>query len=216
MSFSLQEKAKKEKAPLSYAHETVQVDASRHLKTGRKKLIWNEVGLAGPFAETNLKTAVAGMCTLEENGMKVSWKKVNDFLPELLKSWRYIGRCQWIDRQPMTLVDSAHNEAGLKFMMEWLSTLEYHRIHFVLGMVKEKDLSSILPYFPQDGSYYYAKAAIPRGMPADQLREKACKHGLEGKAYTSVRRAYAAARKKCKSGEMIYIGGSIFTVAEVL
>ena len=70
--------------------------------------------------------------------------------------------------------------------------------------------------YPKTASYYFAKARIPRGKPAELLKEEAAKEGLLGKAYTSTKKALAAALKRANKEDIILITGSIFTVAEVL
>jgi dihydrofolate synthase/folylpolyglutamate synthase len=53
-------------------------------------------------------------------------------------------------------------------------------------------------------------------LAADELEQLAANYNLFGKSYKSVKQAYAAARKQASKDDMIYIGGSIFVVAEVL
>ena len=89
-------------------------------------------------------------------------------------------------------------------------------MHIVLGFVNDKDVSKVLDIFPKNATYYFAKANIPRGLDAKSLQETASLSGLHGKAYTSVRKALAAAKSVASDQDLIYIGGSIFVVAEVI
>ena len=83
-------------------------------------------------------------------------------------------------------------------------------------MVGDKNHDKALALLPKDAVYYFAKANIPRGMNAVILKKQAANFGLKGKAYSSIRRALAAARKRAKEGDLVFVGGSIFTVAEVV
>ena len=83
-------------------------------------------------------------------------------------------------------------------------------------MVKDKDVSQMLALFPPHAVYYFAKANIPRGMEADDLKSQAALFGLLGKSYRSVRYALAAAKRKAQKDDLIFIGGSTFVVAEIL
>ena len=85
-----------------------------------------------------------------------------------------------------------------------------------MGFVNDKDLSKVLALFPKDATYYFAKANIPRGLEASALQTTAKEFQLIGKSYTSVNKAFAAARKKAQPEDLIFVGGSIFVVAEVL
>jgi dihydrofolate synthase/folylpolyglutamate synthase len=89
-------------------------------------------------------------------------------------------------------------------------------LHIVCGFVNDKDLDKALALFPTFARYYFAKANIPRGLPADELRDKAAQHRLYGRHYQSVRKALAAAKRSAGKDDLIVVIGSIFVVAEVL
>jgi dihydrofolate synthase/folylpolyglutamate synthase len=77
-------------------------------------------------------------------------------------------------------------------------------------------LNKILPLFPKQATYYFAKADVPRGLAADQLATVAIAHQLKGKAYSSMEEALDAARKEMNENDLTYVGGSIYGLAEVL
>ena len=129
---------------------------------------------------------------------------------------RFQGRWQVIGQNPVILCDSAHNEAGLKQVFAAVQDMPYPRVHIVTGFVNDKDVDKVLPLFPRQARYYFAKADIPRGLEATLLQEKAARFGLEGKAYISVRNALNAARRAAKPEDLILVTGSIFVVAEVI
>ena len=128
----------------------------------------------------------------------------------------FIGRWDFISEAPRVLCDSAHNEGGLQLAMAQLKALKFNHLHIVVGMVRDKDISKMLALFPTEATYYFAKANIPRGLPADELQAKAAPFGLMGKTYPSVKRALAAAKRRTATNDLIYVGGSTFVVAEVI
>jgi len=85
-----------------------------------------------------------------------------------------------------------------------------------LGTVKDKDPSYLFDILPKEAFYHFAKANIPRGLEAAQLKEIAERNGIQGQAYSSVPRALAAARRKADENDLIVVGGSIFVVGEVV
>jgi dihydrofolate synthase/folylpolyglutamate synthase len=169
-----------------------------------------------PFQDRNINTALNIVSNLKKSFPKIKEKHIIEGISKVDKNVFYIGRWQTLSKQPLIIADSAHNEAGLQLNLTHLKSLKKKKIHFVLGFVNDKSLDSILSSFPQEATYYFAKANIPRGLAAVKLKEIATKQGLNGKAYSSVKRALASAKRKCKAGEMIYIGGSIFVVAELI
>ena len=53
-------------------------------------------------------------------------------------------------------------------------------------------------------------------MTADQLLQKAASHGLHGKSYPTVEEAKSAAITAATTTDLIYIGGSMYILAEAL
>jgi dihydrofolate synthase/folylpolyglutamate synthase len=100
--------------------------------------------------------------------------------------------------------------------MKQLGQENYEELHMIVGFSDDKDLNTILPKFPQKARYYFVKADIPRGMEADMLKELAIKNGLNGRSYSSVRNGLRAAKRRAGPSDLIFVGGSIFVVAEVV
>ena len=83
-------------------------------------------------------------------------------------------------------------------------------------MVNDKDLSKILKLLPKDAEYYFCKASIPRALDEKELCAQAAKVGLKGKTFKTVPEALEKAKKLAKAGDLIFVGGSTFTVADAL
>ncbi len=171
--------------------------------------------LLAPYHDANLITAFASLNELQKHFI-IDFKKIMKNFIGFAQEVYYLGRWQIVTKSPMTILDSAHNEAGIKFTMASLQKYGYQNVHFVLGFVKDKDLSKILALFPKESMYYWSKANIPRGLDASILKVNATSFGLHGNSYDTVKKAFTAAKKAAKKNEVIYIGGSIFVVAEVL
>ncbi len=190
--------------------------ASIRLNLAEKKILTDL--LKAPYQLKNVTTALSALQLLSKVSSIYSYnrKSAIQSLTDLYKKVYYLGRWQTISKKPLIISDSAHNEAGLTEVISALKKAKYTQIHFVLGFVNDKSLDTILQIFPKDAVYYFAKADIPRGLDATILKEQALKNSLDGKAYKSVKIALSAAKRKVKKGELIYVGGSIFTVAEVM
>lgn len=176
--------------------------------------------LKGPYVTENHRTAMAALLRLHEDGhldldpkkLSMAWCQVGDLT-------YYIGRWQVLAEVPLTIADSAHNAEGIGPVIAQLNESNAHRKghqHFVIGVVNDKDLDRVLPLFPTNASYYFVKADIPRGLPAEALMDAAAPYGLIGQEYASVQQGFQAAKKAARKHDIIFVGGSIFTVAEVL
>ena len=80
----------------------------------------------------------------------------------------------------------------------------------------DKDVSSILDLLPGNATLYFTQAQTPRSMSARDLKKAAAKHGLLGNAYDNVEEALAAARQVADPHDLIYVGGSMYVLAELL
>ena len=177
--------------------------------------------LRGPFAEKNLQTAHVALAQLAVSAsLPLDPERISYAFNNVHSLTYYIGRWQTLaEGDPLVLADSAHNGEGLRPVLERLSSLTAERsgiLHIVLGVVNDKDLSKALPLFPTGAVYYFVKADIPRGLPAEQLQQAAERYGLRGSVYRSVSEGYAAARSAAAESDVVFVGGSIFTVAEVI
>ena len=172
--------------------------------------------LSGMYQLKNVKTAVQALHLLQEKGFIISEENLKNGLLNVVKNTSLLGRWQVLQQNPKSICDTGHNKEGLHYVFKQLEEEDYNQLHLVLGVVNDKDLSSILPLFPKDAIYYFCKPSIPRGLSAEVLQEKASEYHLKGSIYTSVDNAYKNALKAASDNDLIFIGGSTFVVAEVI
>jgi len=127
-----------------------------------------------------------------------------------------LGRWQCLSHNPLTICDTGHNVDGITEVLKHIKTIRHKKLHFVLGMVNDKDIDAVLELLPGDAVYYFCKADIPRGLDQNILKEKAFTKRLNGFSYDSVKDALNAAQNAAKPNDLIFVGGSTFVVAEVV
>ncbi|MGB1451290.1 MAG: bifunctional folylpolyglutamate synthase/dihydrofolate synthase [Marinirhabdus sp.] len=172
--------------------------------------------LKGNYQQKNIKTAVAVLQQLKKMGWAISGAHIEKGLLNVVKNTGLKGRWQILKHSPKVICDTAHNTDGLQLTMQQLATEKYDRLHMVLGFVKGKNLSEILPLFPKKAAYYFCRPNVPRGLSAQTVAGAANTFGLKGKVYPSVGIAHKATLLAAGTHDVIYIGGSTFTVAEVV
>lgn len=181
---------------------------------GKRKLHYS-TDLSGNFQRKNIQTALAALVLLSD-AFEISDEARRKGLENVRLSTYFLGRNMKLQDTPLAIADSAHNEAGIQELKDMLAQLSYNKLHFVFGTVSDKDLSKVIPFLPQDATYYFCKANIPRGMDAAKLARDANELGLTGKAYVSVKVAYEQALSHAKVDDLVIVSGSIFVVAEVI
>ncbi|MFO7744787.1 MAG: folylpolyglutamate synthase/dihydrofolate synthase family protein [Psychroflexus sp.] len=173
--------------------------------------------LGGNYQKSNLKTCLKSLevlTTLE--GWKITKTAIKKGLTEVKSRTQLRGRWEILADEPKLIADTAHNKEGLALVLKQVLEEKYENLHIVLGFVNDKDLDGILPLFPKSANYYFSKPNVPRGMEATDLYYKAKDFSLYGKAFTTVGNALKAAQREAKQKDLIYVGGSTFTVAEIL
>lgn len=172
-------------------------------------------GLYGDYQNQNKKTVLQAIALLKKHFV-ISEKAIELGLLNVVKNTGLFGRWQKLGEHPTIICDTAHNAEGFKIVMNQINNLKFDKLHFVLGVVNDKDLVSILPLFPKNAFYYFCKPNVTRGLNAADLKEVALSFGLNGVLCDSVTEAYVAAKSKATTNDLIYIGGSTFVVAEIV
>lgn len=130
-----------------------------------------------------------------------------------------MGRWQKVHSYPDIICDTGHNIDGIEYIHVQLDAIRKtfgQEIHFVFGMVNDKDIKGVLQVLPKDATYYFTKASVKRALPENELMELAEQAGLKGTAYPTVVDAVLAAKKNCPPKDLIFVGGSNFIVADLL
>jgi dihydrofolate synthase/folylpolyglutamate synthase len=204
-----------------YQEETLPIFKEAALQKNAKVIVAEdeitdmyETSLQGEYQKKNILGVVAVIRELRD--FSVSKEHIKNGLQKVEENTGLMGRWQLLGENPRIICDTAHNWEGISLVLEQLKTEEFHTLHMVLGFVKDKNLDPILPLFPKDAKYYFSKADIPRGLDAIELQMKASEFGLYGAVYNSVEGALKKAIEAASENDLIFVGGSTFTVAEVV
>jgi dihydrofolate synthase/folylpolyglutamate synthase len=175
-----------------------------------------ETNLKGDFQKKNLATAFLALCILKKAGVKIKNIHFAKGFLKVAKNTSFMGRWMVMNKKPLTIFDSAHNQGGIQELKKEIENTKYKNLHFVYGTVADKDISPVLSLLPKNARYYFCKADIPRGLDAKALKQQAAKHKLKGEAYPSVKDAFRAAKSNAGKKDMVLVSGSVFVVAELL
>ena len=219
------EKAKECNSPIYFADQIFDCDKI-HIESNKTQQfdIWKnselymealEIPLMGNYQQKNLTTVMCSLDLLRDK-FNLTEDNIRDGIGKVIINTHLMGRWQILNSDPLTIADTGHNAAGITEVVRQLAEMNYEKLHIVLGMVNDKDIESVLQLLPRNAEYYFCKADIPRGLDANILAEKAFDMGLRGMAFESVRHAYRSAVNNARFGDVVFIGGSNFTVAEVV
>ena len=220
------ETAKKNKDKITFADRLYSADYSLlsvdkkqvlHIKKmGEEQAEKLQTDLLGLYQKKNVITALAAIDELRRLGFKISRKHVHAALENVMPLTGFRGRWYRIGENPLIICDTAHNEAGLQLVLQQIKNTAYKRLHIIIGTVNDKNVEKILAMMPQNATYYFTNAQIPRALHANVLQEQAKLFGLQGEVYSTVNEALTAAKEAADVHDLIFVGGSTFVVAEVV
>ena len=175
--------------------------------------------LTSPVDRANASTAWAILLALRA----VGWSISDTHIAEGLRRHREIsgqrGRWQCVEltRQALVVLDGAHNLDGVRAITTALAALVKNRgggLRVVWGTVNDKDPSDVMALLPRDAIYHWCAADIPRAMPPDRVAE--VRPDLRGEVFDTPLSALRAALKSADEQDVVWVGGSLFVVGDVL
>ena len=192
-------------------HELI-TEVQEKNKTDHKEY---HLDLPGIYQSKNLLSVVESCSVLQNLGYDIDENEIRQGLQKTKKLTGLHGRWEIIHENPTIVLDVGHNEDGIKQIIQQIELTTYHELHIIIGMVKDKEIDTVLSLLPHSANYYFTQAHIPRALPAETLREKAGKFNLKGKSVPGVNEAIKEARSKAHKDDLILVCGSVFLIGEV-
>ena len=171
--------------------------------------------LTGVYQLRNALTVLAATDQMRSLGWNLPREAIHEGLARARRQTGLGGRWEQLHEHPLVIADVAHNPDGIKQLQAQLEWTLYDKLHIVLGMVRDKDVTSSLGLMPKDARYYFTQASIPRAMPADQLQSLAASHGLTGSPFEDLHQALQAAVSAARKEDLVLVCGSVFLVGEI-
>lgn len=218
------DKAAREEAPMVFAEDVWKSDRYRHQdgllivdahRNGSEERISCTLDLPGIYQVKNLLTILSAIDQLRSVGWNLPEEKVLEGLKDAGRRTGLRGRWEQIRSRPRLIVDVAHNPPGMQLLKEQINITPHHRLHIILGMVKDKDVDAVLKLLPEGALYYFTRAGIPRAMPEEELAERARIFGHNGHAYPNIDEALHAAFSGAGADDLVLVCGSVFLAGEL-
>lgn len=219
-----EQKAKREKSPILFATRRFEVKLVERLLSGQTvRVLDNEnraehiyhLSLGGNYQLKNLPGILDVISELKKIGWQIPQKSIEIGLSHVQEITGLYGRWQVLAKKPLVICDTGHNEAGVKEVVEQISGLKVNQKWIIWGMVNDKDHSAIIDLLPADARYIITEPNIPRKLPKEDLQPYFNQAGLQSELSASVPEAIALAQAKAGIDDLIFIGGSTFTVADI-
>ncbi len=129
------------------------------------------------------------------------------------------GRMQVVGHEPLTVLDGAHNPAGIAALAESLpSVTAGRRLVAVVSVLDDKDAAEMLrALLPHCETVVFTRNHSPRALPPATLASLASQlDGPPSVVEADPRRALERARELAGAGGVVLATGSIYLVADLL
>jgi len=168
--------------------------------------------LRGVFQVRNAVTAVAAARELSRRGLPIPAEAVATGIAAA--NWP--GRLELVKRQPLVILDGAHNPAGARQVLQfWDEHLAGRRIHLIYGTVREKAVSEIAELlFPPAASVTLTEPATPRAASAESLLRLARSLNSNVRVERSPARALELVAEAAAREDVVFVAGSLFLVGD--
>lgn len=215
-------KASEMNAPFYFADDTIHVSKINASSTnlhfqisGNNNELIAETDLAGDYQLKNIPGVIKVIELVNEMEFDVEENHLKEGFKNIVKNTGLLGRWQTIYEKPLTICDTVHNEAGVRYLVDQINNIEFNKLHIIWGAVEGKNHSGSFNILPKDAFYYFCQASMPRAMKAEKIHDLCMKMGIRGKVIKNVNDAIAEARKMADENDLIIIGGSNFIIAEI-
>lgn len=159
-----------------------------------------------------LANAASVVALLSHIWPHISQQQINQGLQQA----QLAGRLEQVSEQPLVLLDVAHNPHAARYLAQQLQAYQGRRIVALCGMLKDKDITSVLATLAEQVSQWnFVSLDIPRGASAQALRQAlpndACRdHASE---FVDISSAWHAIQTTVKADDVVIVFGSFYTVA---
>jgi dihydrofolate synthase/folylpolyglutamate synthase len=216
-------KASDNHAPIQFAKEEIKlinVSRSQTLDLVLESKHFSEFKIASPYLGTyqinNIMGVLAWCSQLDSmriinlNKEKIAMGIKNSRINTQLK-----GRYEIVSNDPKIIADTAHNESGIRFLINQINQELIGNLWIILGLVADKELDLVLQLLPKNAYYVFCESKNPRSLQSKILFENAKKMGLIGTAISDVNEAITLVKSKMRKDDLILVTGSTYLIAEI-
>ena len=180
------------------------------------KCLYNnlEISLLGKHQVANAVLAVAVAEKLRLFGFKVHEGAIKTGLSSTI--WH--GRFQVLRKNPLLICDGAHNPSSARVLKQTISEIEYDRLIFIVGILKEKDYKSILKILLSDDVtvVFTNITSTARALKPEILAQEAQKFTSNIIVKKDISSSLKYAFRKANRNDLICVTGSLYLVGELL
>ena len=172
-----------------------------------------KINLLGEHQVFNSTLALTTILELRNKGIvNISDEQITEGL--LKTEWR--GRLEILDRDPIFLIDGAHNLQGINALVKSLKLLNYKRLILGIGILKDKDVDSMIKAITNLADMVVVtEVDSPRKMDGDELADKIRVYNENIIVENDIKTAIEKTLEIANSDDLVVFCGSIYLIGDV-
>lgn len=168
--------------------------------------VYYETSLGGDY---QIENALVAIETLKNCGLTINEKHIKAGL----QSAFIPARLEVVSRDPLIIIDGAHNPDGADALVQILK--EYNGSTAIIGVMRDKNYKDVLSKtLPFCKNAICVKPDVPRALSAEELASKAQKYGKNIFVADSLEKATYLAKEKA-NGKPIFVFGSLYLASQI-
>jgi dihydrofolate synthase/folylpolyglutamate synthase len=180
------------------------------VKPGQTEKFW--IPFLGAHQLANAATAIATVDQLYRQGVNLSLNQVRSGL----QTTRWPGRLEILSRNPLLVMDGAHNVDSMERLLSALrEDVGHQRLVVVAGFSADKDIAGMMEELTSHADELILTRSIhPRSADPHELAKKAGHQRTQISVVDDVRSALWLALAGARPDDLVCVTGSLFVVAE--
>lgn len=165
----------------------------------------------GDYQVENAIGAIYALYILNKRGiLKISL----DDIKKRIKTSTWKGRMEIVSRDPLIILDGAHNFDGIKRLVESLDNFKFKKLHLIMSILADKEHKKMLEEISSyTDEVVFVNLDYKRGTSPEELSREASEYGLKGQVMT-IDEALDYYKNSYQDGDLILITGSLYFVSE--
>lgn len=165
----------------------------------------------GDYQVENAIGAIYALYLLNKRGiLKISL----DDIKKRIKTSTWKGRMEIVSRDPLIILDGAHNFDGIKRLVESLDNFKFKKLHLIMSILADKEHKKMLEEISSyTDEVVFVNLDYKRGTSPEELSREASEYGLKGQVMT-IDEALDYYKDAYQEGDLILITGSLYFVSE--
>ncbi|OLR64741.1 bifunctional folylpolyglutamate synthase/dihydrofolate synthase [Peptoniphilus porci] len=174
---------------------------------------WEDFSLTqiGDYQVENALGAIYALYLLNKRGiLKISTEKIR----ERIKSSRWKGRMEIVSKDPLIILDGAHNFDGIRKLVEAIDNFKFKKLFLIMSILSDKEHKKMLEEISNfTDEVIFVNLDYKRGTNPEELKKEALNYGLKAETM-KVEDAINYYKEKYEEGDLILITGSLYFVSE--